>query len=411
MLPLRLQYDPEEPNSSLQWLERWTRLHFWESPSQPIKTVVSKSQAKGVENGQGKTKRSVRKPSNAKVENGSSRSSEHEKSKRGMRRISGNSAADSAREHPQNELEKVKRNLKKLSNSAKEVFDKSEVVSEKTKLTLKKTSSSDAPDVSEQDSAEKMRDVTAAPSKPSNLEADLKLSSGDASVDELNVCLAVDLPHAENNDKVENMPVTEELSSKDEQVSDESSKANQRRASFPAKTDNQQNGLNNIQKVPSYMAPTESLKARLRGQDSPMFTDEMVEKNGLNRRHSLPSSTNSNLSSPSPRAQRLLRVGGKGASRSDKSLSSSRDASGKKDLTLDVLCLSICVFVFLYQCYLWICQLVFPHSFSKTWEFIPTSVLTFKFICLVKHAHMMVVLVIFSMLISFGVWYLNHIFI
>ncbi|XWS69742.1 hypothetical protein CRYUN_Cryun04dG0205500 [Craigia yunnanensis] len=330
VLPLRLQYGPEEPNSSWQWLERWTRSCFWESPSQPIKSLVSKSQTKGVENGQGKTKRSVRKLSNAKFENGSSRSSsEYEKPKRGLRRVSGNSAADSVWEHPQNELEKVKRNLRKLSDSAKEVSDKSEVVNEKTKQTLKKNSSSDAPDVSEQESAKKMRDVTAGLSKPLNHEADVKLSSEDASLDEPNVCPAVNLPHAENNDKIENMAVTEELSSMDEQVRDESSKANQRRASFPAKIDNQENGLNNMPKVPSYMAPTESAKARLRGQGSPWFINEVVEKNGLNRRYSLPSSTNSNLGSLSPRAQRLVQVAGKGAMRSDKCLSSSKDASDK----------------------------------------------------------------------------------
>ncbi|XWS64293.1 hypothetical protein CRYUN_Cryun06bG0173900 [Craigia yunnanensis] len=330
VLCLRLQYGPEELNSSWQWLERWTRSRFWESPSQPIKSMVLKSQTKCVENGQGKTKRSVRKLSNAKVENGSIRSSsEYEKPKRGPRRVSGNSAADSVREHPQNELEKVKRNLRRLSDSAKEVSDKSGVVNEKTKQTLKKTSISDTPDVSEQESAKKMRDVTAALSKPSNLEPDLKLSSEDTSLDEPNVCPAVDLPHVENNDKIENMPVTEELSSKDEQVSDESSKANQRRASSPAKIDNQENGLSNMPKVPSYMAPTESVKARLRGQGSPQFTNEVVEKNGLNRRYSLPSSTKSNLNSLSPRAQRLVQVAGKGAVRIDKSLSSSRDVSDK----------------------------------------------------------------------------------
>ncbi|MBA0573294.1 hypothetical protein Golob_000574 [Gossypium lobatum] len=83
-------------------------------------------------------------------------------------------------------------------------------------------------------------------------------------------------------------------------------------------------------KVPSYMAPTASAKARLRGQGSPMFTPEAVEKNGLNRRYSLPSSTNSNTSSQSPHGQRRVRVAGKGANISDKSQSSSKDANGKR---------------------------------------------------------------------------------
>ncbi|KAK8546973.1 hypothetical protein V6N13_099718 [Hibiscus sabdariffa] len=307
VLPLRLQYGPEEPNSSWQWLQRWTKSHFWESTSKPIKS--------------GKTKRSVRKVSNTKVVNGSSHSTlEYEKNKRGLRRVARNSAADSVQDHSQNELGRVKRNIRKLSDPSKEVSDKSEVVTEKTKKPLKKVSSSNDPDVSEQELAEKMRDVTATLSK---------LSSEDAYLDVPNVCPAVDLPPAENNGKIEHMSATEELNSKDEHVSDESSKASQRRASFPAKINNQANGFNNNTKVPSYMAPTESVKARLKGHGYPRLTDEVVEKNGLNRRYSLPSLTNGNSSSLSSRAQTQVRVAGKGAISSDKSQSSSKDANGK----------------------------------------------------------------------------------
>ncbi|OMO58728.1 IQ motif, EF-hand binding site [Corchorus capsularis] len=327
-VPLQLQYGPEEPNSSWQWLQRWTRSHFWDPPTRPVKSLASKSQKKGDANAQGKIKRGVRKVSNAKVENGSNRSTlEHEKSKRGPRRVSGN-PADSAREQSQNELEKVKRNLRKLADSAKEASDKSEV-NEKPKQTLKKTSSSDAPDVSGQESAEEMRDVTTTLSEPPNVEADLKLSMVDDSPNESNVCPAVDLQLPENNGETENMEVTEELSPKDEQVSNESLKASQRRASFPVKIENQENGVNSTPKLPSYMAPTESAKARLRGQGSPRFTREVVEKNGLNRRYSLPSSTTTNLSPLSPRAQRLVQAAGKGAIRNEKSLSASKDASDK----------------------------------------------------------------------------------
>ncbi|KAK8699770.1 hypothetical protein V6N13_115848 [Hibiscus sabdariffa] len=316
ILPLRLQYGPEEPNSSWQWLQRWTKSRFWESTSKPITS--------------GKTKRSVRKVSNAKVVNGSSHSNlEYEKNKRGLRRVFGNSASDLVREHPQNEPGRVKRNLRKLSDSSKEVADKSEAVNEKTKKSLKKASISNNPDVSEQESAEKLRDVTATLSKLSNPEADLKLSSEDVSLDEPIVCPAIDLSPAENNGKIGRMSVTEELNSKDEQISDEGSKANQRRTSFPAKFNNQSNGINNNPKVPSYMAPTESLKARLRGQGSPRFTHEVVEKNELNRRHSLPSSTNSNASSLPSRAQTRVRVASKVAISNDKSQSSSKDANDK----------------------------------------------------------------------------------
>ncbi|KAE8732951.1 putative Leucine-rich repeat protein kinase family protein [Hibiscus syriacus] len=316
VLPLRLRYGREEPNSSWRWLQRWTKSLFWESTSKPIRS--------------GKTKRSVRKVSSAKVANGSSHSTlEHEKNKRGLRRVSGNSAADSVRQHPQNELGRVKCNLRKLSDPSKEVANKFEVINEKTKKPLKKAFSSNNPDVSEQESAKKMSNVTATLSKPSNLEADLKLSSEDASLNEPNVCRAVDLAPAENNGKIEHMSVTGESNSKDEQVTDEGSKANQRRASFPAKVSNHTNGFNNNPKVPSYMAATESVKARLKDQGSPKFTHEVVEKNELNRRYSLPSSTNSNASSLSSSAQTRVRVAGKGAISSEKSQSSSKDANDK----------------------------------------------------------------------------------
>ncbi|XP_039065707.1 protein IQ-DOMAIN 31-like isoform X2 [Hibiscus syriacus] len=316
VLPLRLQYGPEEPNSSWQWLQRWTKSRFWESTSKSIRS--------------GKAKRSVQKVSNAKVVNGSNHSTlEHEKNKQGLRRVSGNSVADSVREHPQNELGRVKRNLRKLSDPSKEVADKSDVVNEKPKKPLKKASSSNNPDVSEQESAEKMSNVNATLSKLSNLEADLKLSSEDASLNEPNVCPAVDLAPAENNGKIEHMSMTGESNSKDEQVSDEGSKANQRRASFPAKINNQVNGFKNNPKVPSYMASTESVKARLKGQGSPRFTHEVVEKNELHRRYSLPSSTNSNANSLSSSAQTRVRVAGKGAISGDKSQSSSKDANDK----------------------------------------------------------------------------------
>ncbi|KAK8657590.1 hypothetical protein V6N13_035821 [Hibiscus sabdariffa] len=301
VLPLRLQYGPEEPNSLWQWLRRWTSSRFWESPLPVIRSLALKS----------RTKQSVWKLSTAKVENGPCFTLEHEKTECVVRKVSGNSTADTVLEHPQNELEKVKRTLKKLT--AKEVSKKSEVVNDKTAETPKRTTS-DAPDVSEQKSDEKMTgDASATLSRPSNLEADPRLSQEDASLDEPNISPAVDLAPAEYNDKTENMLVPEELSSKDKQISDVSSKKANQIASFPAKTDNLENGLSNMPKVPSYMSTAESVKARLRSQGSPRSAGEVVEKNGLNRRYSLPSSsTDSNLSSLSPGSQRPAQVAGKG---------------------------------------------------------------------------------------------------
>ncbi|WJX57115.1 Protein of unknown function (DUF4005) [Trifolium repens] len=101
----------------------------------------------------------------------------------------------------------------------------------------------------------------------------------------------------------------------------------QRRASLPANFNDQENELHNTPRLPSYMAPTESAKARLRGQGSPRFATDILDKNSLTRRHSLSSSINSKSGSFSPRAEKLLTLSGRGVARTDKSLSSSRDKS------------------------------------------------------------------------------------
>ncbi|GLT36965.1 hypothetical protein SLA2020_113090 [Shorea laevis] len=332
VMPLRLQYGPGEPNSAREWLERWMKSHFWEPSPQPLRILVSKSQVKDghKKNDQGKTKQTIRKLSNGKVEIGSRRATlEHEKPKRHPRKVS-TKPADQAREQPQNKIEKVKRNLRKIPDSTKEVSGRAEINNEIPNQTQEKSLASNAADVCEGDSAEKRNVVSVALSKPSNLEENLTLLSGNDSVVESSTSLAVDTQPTESNAKVENTPDTiKELSSKDGNISSESLNTSQRRASLPEKIDNQENGVHSTQKVPSYMASTESVKAKLRGQSSPRFSLDVVEKNGMTRRHSLPSSTNSGLSSLSPSAQRLVQAAGKGAVRNDKSLSSSRDAGDK----------------------------------------------------------------------------------
>ncbi|CAL5326447.1 unnamed protein product [Camellia sinensis] len=75
----------------------------------------------------------------------------------------------------------------------------------------------------------------------------------------------------------------------------------------------------------SYMAATESAKAKLRAQGSPRLGQDGAE-NGLARRQSLPSSTNGKVISLSPRVQRPAgQANGTGGSRSDRSLLSSRE--------------------------------------------------------------------------------------
>ncbi|GLU17117.1 hypothetical protein SLE2022_335110 [Rubroshorea leprosula] len=210
---------------------------------------------------------------------------ENEKHKRNPRKVSTN-PADRVQEQPQNEIEKIllRRNV-----------------------------------------------VSVASAKVSNLEANPKLSTANDSVEESNTAPAVDSQPTEGNGKVENMHATDkQLSSKDGTFSRENLNTGQRRASLPRKIDNKENGLYSTPKVLSYMAPTESVKAKLRGQGSPRFSCDVIEKNGVTRWHSLPSAIGSNLSSLSSRARRLVQASGKGAMRNDKSLSSSRDAGAKK---------------------------------------------------------------------------------
>lgn len=134
---------------------------------------------------------------------------------------------------------------------------------------------------------------------------------------------------SENTGKVEKFtPVDGELNSKEEETPHENQKSNKRRASFSAKSENTENGIQNTPKLPSYMATTESAKAKLCGQNSPRFVSDEIDKNGFTRRHSLPSSINGKLNSLSPRTQRLVQTSGKGGLRNDRSLLSSRDGNG-----------------------------------------------------------------------------------
>ncbi|XP_015894927.3 protein IQ-DOMAIN 29 [Ziziphus jujuba] len=343
-IPLRLQYASEEPNAALQWLERWTRSRFWEplsqskNLSQPKKNLNSKSRTKHEsfqmgEAEQGRSKRSVKRTSVANVENGSVCSTlDSQKHKCNLRKVTSHSV-NSGQEHPQNESEKVKRKLRKAPDLTKEFSDHSVVNNGKLKLSMRKSSGSGAPDVLEQctsDSAKKLEDLGVAFSKQSEIEKSVVLPTADDPVDKLHCHPSFDLQPIESNCKTDDVQgINQELSSKDDCIGNENQKTSQRRASLPAKFDHQESGLHNTPTVPSYMAPTESAKAKLRGQGSPRFSWDVVEKNAANRRHSLSSSTNSKLSSLSPRAQRLVQTTGRGFIKSDRSLSSCRDGGDK----------------------------------------------------------------------------------
>ncbi|MED6217799.1 IQ-domain [Stylosanthes scabra] len=104
----------------------------------------------------------------------------------------------------------------------------------------------------------------------------------------------------------------------------------QRRASLPANyfKNNESPEKTNTppRRVPSYMAPTESAKAKLRGQESPRFGSDLVfERNGINRRLSLSCSLNGKLGLVSPRSARFGNIASsKGMPKADnRSLSTS----------------------------------------------------------------------------------------
>ncbi|XP_062116457.1 protein IQ-DOMAIN 31-like [Humulus lupulus] len=148
---------------------------------------------------------------------------------------------------------------------------------------------------------------------------------GDQATDESNVL-------TESTRKEENFPTENGgLSLKEDLTGGENQKSG-RKTLTPAKQERVENGLQNSPALPSYMAATESAKAKLRAQGSPRIGQETTEKNSVNRRHSLPSSTNNKISSQSPRTQRLVQTGGKGGNKSDRSLPS-RDGNGKVSQT------------------------------------------------------------------------------
>ncbi|XP_077253133.1 protein IQ-DOMAIN 31-like [Tasmannia lanceolata] len=334
-MPLRVQYGQEEPNSAWNWLERWTSICYREPLSQPKRLTDSKSKTKqgtshAVENESGRSKRTFRK----NIDSGSNHlTSEFEKPKRNLRKVSSN-PVDSVQEHPQIDLEKVKRSLRKVSTPTTEASERLEVEPEKPKRSLRKVSSSPT-DVTDQvagESAEKVKKDTKLDSdNHPHVETTTKPVAADGPVDILgHDHLTVELHPLEGSGKDGNISVMNgELSSKEGQASHENQKATRRRASLPVKPEYSENGLQNIPTLPSYMAATESAKAKLRGVGSPRFGSDGAEKNGITRRHSLPSSTNGKVTSPSTRAQKLVQASGKAGIRNDRSLLSSRDGNEK----------------------------------------------------------------------------------
>ncbi|CAI9758642.1 unnamed protein product [Fraxinus pennsylvanica] len=325
-MPLILQYDVAEPNSAWNWLERWSFSHFWEPRTHIGKTADAKSQRKKsgmliVETEAGESKMSIRKV--VAATNGDNRalaSLEQVKPKTKPRKVTSHQT-ESVQEQAQNELERVKRNLRKVSASMAVASEKE---TEKQHQSPKDVSSSAAPNVYKQEivnSPPKLLDLDVDVNKPALTEAPSKPLTVDEPVDATHDDHpAVELHSSEICGNMETLPaVYDELSPKEEHNSKEKVKIG-RRKSLPAKQEYPENASLSL---PSYMAATESAKAKLRAQGSSNIED--VAENGFERRHSLPALTNGKLSSLSPRMQKPIQASGKGGSKKNRSLVSSRD--------------------------------------------------------------------------------------
>ncbi|KAJ6977354.1 protein IQ-DOMAIN 31-like [Populus alba x Populus x berolinensis] len=352
VMPLQLPYDSMEPNSVANWLECWSASCFWKPVPQPKKITCSKTQRKQ-SNGQiveaetGRPKRSVRRVPAANVDSTSVQAaSEFEKPKRNLRKVSSH-PADSA-ENSQIELEKVKRSLRKVNNPIIENSAHSEVEIEKPKQGQEKVSGTSGDNVlgwSVINSAEKMKkEATLTTSNvPDVVKNDpnlmSKLPDAETADEPVEMIKALESSHddqavveskasVDTGGIVENMQINGKSKHQDDPTIYENHKT-AKKPSFTMKPERAENGLQSSPALPSYMAVTESAKAKLRMQGSPRFSQDRVEKNNIARRHSLPSSTNSKISSESPRTQRAVHGSGKGGNKSDKSLLSSRDGNAK----------------------------------------------------------------------------------
>nr|XP_043606243.1 protein IQ-DOMAIN 31-like [Erigeron canadensis] len=327
--PLSIQYDPVDSNSVRKWLERWSSSHFWEPVPLPKKVPDSKPKRKPIklqseEAELGRPKRSVRRVSGANLEGNTANPSENEKPKPTFRKVSSHQI-ESPQEQSHSELEKVKHNLRKISVSTSRPSEKSESANVKSSNV----------DASEQDREpfEKVNNLigvmTEAP-EPEALPVQTREEDTVKPQDALqNDHHLVDPSTVETNVKAETMsnlpldypPLDLEINGKED-----NSKENQktrRRKSFPAKQEPPESVLQTAPTLPSYMAATESAKAKLRAQAVAKAAEDGVE-NGFIRRHSLPSSTGK-LSLQSPRAQKPLQGNAKGWTRSNKSQISARD--------------------------------------------------------------------------------------
>jgi hypothetical protein len=334
-----------DPNSAFNWLERWTLSRVWKPISQPKRAGVdakphTRKASYAMETESAKLKSNARKSSTIQSEPSETNTViETEKTKRNTRKIT-SGPADPVPDAQLTEFEKVKHSLRKVtdsmaqasktSNTATEITEHQEVHCERP---LRNSQQVQAHPKDREPQNGNLSDDAKMDTTVPDLQPDAEIVSH-AVKNEANepaiVATAAEIMPLQDINSEENALVNDvEQISKEEPHSTESLKSSKRRSSFSAKAEYPENGPKNSPALPSYMAATKSAKAKLRGQISPRLSSDSVEKNGFTRRHSLPSSTNCKMNSQSPRTQRPTHASGKDAVKSDKSMISSRDASGK----------------------------------------------------------------------------------
>lgn len=330
-LPLHLSSDPD---CTWEWLERWSSSKFWEPIPQPKSAINKKSfnkkgniQTKKAEPGrQKKGEGWVSTLNNRK--HLSDQSPAYENQTNNMRKFDAEEES-AGQEHPKNELERVKQNLRRISASSKAVLACSESVVETPKLIPKMVSSSPASEVPEKSvdkSFEKKMDSPVAVSK--SLEQN-KVEKIDKMYDEH---VAVEKHPSEYVEKVGDVTKEDEerIYMEDKTSVDFWVSINER--NLPGKLVFPEFVSQRSPSLPNYMAATESAKAKLRGFSSPRFDQDEVENVGLQRRHSLPSSTGGKFSLTSSQNERVVQASARGE---NKSLLSSINGHGN---TLEPIC-------------------------------------------------------------------------
>ncbi|CAA6660875.1 unnamed protein product [Spirodela intermedia] len=293
--PIKIQYPGEDSNSAWSWLERWTFSKFWKSPA--LQDAIAAPKAK--EAASGRPKRSVRRNFGASTQTGSNGSvaADSERPRRSVKK-----AASSG---PQSELEKVKLSLRKVSGAC----DSGEAENGALKHDLGQDAKNDA------GTATDITKLTVQESRNGNgnggnAEEDAKQFPDQEEVKGGPVGEVIE--GQEEGVNAENGDLTSE-----EKASVEDKRGSKRRASFPARPEHADNGPQRAPVLPSYMAATQSAKAKFCGQDSPRLGSDGVDKAAFTRRHSLPFGRPASLS---PRTQRPVQVSCKAGVRGERSL-------------------------------------------------------------------------------------------